>query len=220
MVNEQRREEYRLDLVRIFRTYARFYDLIEWVIPFVKVNPRRVVAAAVPADANTVLDACTGNAAVLATVAQTHTKTAVFGLDLSPDMLSLAKRRISRLGLANVQLFPGDCTRMPFPDDTFDAVTLSYGLHEMPRDVRQASLHEALRVLKPGGVFAAIDWDEPHRLRERVVARLRDMIEPDYINELFGEGLPREIAEAGFKEITSRRDIIASQLVVAEKPCD
>ncbi len=218
MVDDERREEYRRQLTKSFRHYARFYDAIEWVVPLVRLNPRRLVAEAVPQTVTMILDACTGNGAVLAAVAASHPSAAVYGLDLSPDMMALAKRRIAKLNLANAQILPGDCTKMPFPDGTFDAVTTSYGLHEMPSDIRAEALGEAMRVLKPGGLFVAIDWDEPHRLIERVIAPLRSTVEPDYIKELFGEGMARQIAAAGFVDLNARHDIILSQLVTAKKP--
>jgi len=205
-------------VVRTFARYAPFYNLVEVVLPFVRPNPRVLVAETVDADARSILDACTGNGAVLAAIARRRPAASVFGLDLSPDMLSLATRRIRRKGLTNARIHTGDCTRMPFEDETFDAVTGSYGLHEMPSDIRRAAVSEAFRVLRSGGRLVVIDWDEPHRFIERPVAAARKAVEPDWIGELFGNGLPELVREAGFEDVTSRRDIFLSQLVTGIKP--
>lgn len=218
MISDERREEHRRQITRTFGCYARFYDLIEWVVPFMRNNPRLVIARAVDPSATMILDACTGNGAVLAALAASHPSAAVLGLDLSPDMLMLAGRRIKRRGLANVQLHTGDCTRMPFDESTFDAVTASYGLHEMPADVRRAAVDEAFRVLRPGGCLFVIDWDEPRGILGRPFSALRDAIEPDWIVEIFGDGLARIISEAGFKNVAVRRDVFLSQLVIGTKP--
>lgn len=218
MITNERREEFRRDVTKTFRFYARFYDVIEWFMPMLKNNPRLMLAVAIPADAEVVLDACTGNGAVLAAIASSHPNTAVYGLDLSPDMLGLAQRRIARKRLANVQVYTGDCTKMPFSEGIFDFVTGSYGLHEMPADVRRAAVCEAFRVLKDGGRLLVIDWDEPHNWLQKLGAPLRRAIEPDWIPEIFGDGLCRLFEEAGFEDVSVRRDIFMSQMVTGTKP--
>jgi len=218
VVTEERRAEFRRQLIKTFRLYSRFYDLIEVVVPFLRANPRLEVTRKIPAEAGMVLDACTGNGAVLAALAKTHPASTVYGLDLSPDMLKLAERRIRRKRLANVKIFSGDCTKMPFPDSTFDAVAGSYGLHEMPLDIRRGALAEALRVLAPKGLLVLIDWDAPRGFLQRIVSPLRDSVEPGYIDELFGDGLARLVKEAGFEDVVVERKVILSQLVLARKP--
>lgn len=218
MTTDERREQFRRDLTRAFRCYARFYDLIEWVMPLVRHNPRTVIAQAVDVDAETILDACTGNGAVLAELAASRPDAALFGLDLSPDMLALASRRVRRRGLSNVQILSGDCTKMPFPDATFDALTASYGLHEMPAELRVATVDEALRVLKPGRKLAVIDWDQPHSRLQRLVAPLRAAVEPGWIAELYGEGLAKILESTGFTNVTIERRVFLSQLVIGTKP--
>lgn len=217
MISDERRDDFTQQLVRTFRRYARFYDLIEWVLPLLPNNPRTLVARTVDADAETILDACTGNGAVLAALARSHPGARVYGLDLSPDMLALARRRIGRAGLSNAQILEGDCTKMPFDDGTFDAVTKSYGLHEMPEDVRRAAVAEAFRVLKPGGMLIVIDWDQASGFFQRVVAFFRKRVEPGWIAELFGDGLPELVRGAGFTNLTVRGDVFLSQMVSGTK---
>jgi len=217
-ISDERRESFRQDVVRTFERYAPFYNLVELVLPFLGRNPRVLVAEAVDPEARLILDACTGNGAVLAAIARRRPAASVFGLDLSPDMLRLATRRVQRKGLTNAQLHMGDCTKMPFEDASFDVVTGSYGLHEMPADIRRAAVSESLRVLRPHGRLVVIDWDEPHRLIERPVAAARRAAEPVWMDELFGHGLPDLVRAAGFEDVRSRRDIFLSQLVTGTRP--
>jgi len=84
----------------------------------------------------------------------------VVGLDFSPAMLAIAQRRAR-------QLFPdyslkwvlGDALALPFPDGSFDAITMGYGLRNVT-DIPQA-LREICRVLKPGRRAAILDFHRP-----------------------------------------------------------
>jgi demethylmenaquinone methyltransferase/2-methoxy-6-polyprenyl-1,4-benzoquinol methylase len=76
-----------------------------------------------------------------------------FGIDLSPAMLAVAQ---PKLGLgASLQV--GDAARMPYADGAFDLLTAVLLLHEMPAQVRTASVQEFRRVVKPGGRMLIVD---------------------------------------------------------------
>jgi demethylmenaquinone methyltransferase/2-methoxy-6-polyprenyl-1,4-benzoquinol methylase len=87
----------------------------------------------------------------------------IIGLDFTEPMLRLAEARTRLLqkhgheaGLAFVR---GDALRLPFPDETFDVVTVGYGLRNLA-DLR-AGLEEIRRVLKRGGIFLSLDMGKP-----------------------------------------------------------
>ena len=93
--------------------------------------------------------------------------TTLTGLDISPDMVALARRNAEAYGLASrVEYRLGDGSRLPFDDDRFDAVFSNGSLHEWA-DPR-ATFDEIWRVLKPGGrvfisdlrrdMFAGLRW--------------------------------------------------------------
>ncbi|MFQ3623023.1 MAG: class I SAM-dependent methyltransferase, partial [Acetobacteraceae bacterium] len=81
--------------------------------------------------------------------------TAAAGIDLSREMLALARARLGAVGLARVSLRLADAARLPFADAAFDVVTLSMMLHyaEDPAEV----IAEAARVLAPGGTLAIVE---------------------------------------------------------------
>jgi ArsR family transcriptional regulator len=83
------------------------------------------------------------------------------GVDLSHDMLAVARAQIARAGLSNCSVRLGDVTRLTFPDSSFDAAVLHQVLHFLENP--SAAIAEAARVLKPGGRLLVIDF-APHGL--------------------------------------------------------
>jgi ubiquinone/menaquinone biosynthesis C-methylase UbiE len=76
------------------------------------------------------------------------------GLDLSTDMLALARKRAAELG-RTVELREGDAQELPFADSSFDTVVCTYSLCNVPDEARTVS--EMKRVLKPGGRLILVD---------------------------------------------------------------
>jgi ubiquinone/menaquinone biosynthesis C-methylase UbiE/DNA-binding transcriptional ArsR family regulator len=110
-----------------------------------------------------VLDAGTGTGRMLELLAP-HIKRGI-GIDISADMLAVARDRLTNAGIANCQVRRGDIYRLPFSDGDaktgFDAVLFHQVLHFL--DDPQAALREAIRVTRPGGRILIADF-APHEL--------------------------------------------------------
>ena len=78
----------------------------------------------------------------------------VFGLDLSPAMLEVARQKLSE----HADLRVANAAHMPYTDDSFDLVTAFLTLHEMPAATRTAVMAEMVRVLNPEGRLLLIDY--------------------------------------------------------------
>jgi ArsR family transcriptional regulator len=83
------------------------------------------------------------------------------GIDLSREMLSVARAKLSQAELKNCYVRQGDMYRLPFPDRSFDAVTIHQVLHFAAEP--QHAIAEAARVLRPSGRLVIADF-APHRL--------------------------------------------------------
>ena len=79
---------------------------------------------------------------------------AVFGIDCSPSMLSLAREKLGE----RASLHMGDASNMPYTVNTFDLVIFVLSLHEMPHSARLSALSEAFRVLKKNGRMLFVDY--------------------------------------------------------------
>ena len=83
------------------------------------------------------------------------------GMDLAEQMLAVARRKATALGLTNVTFRTGDATTLPFEANSFDAVTSRFCLMFLPEIPKAAA--EIARVLRPGGWVAAAVWSSPDK---------------------------------------------------------
>jgi demethylmenaquinone methyltransferase / 2-methoxy-6-polyprenyl-1,4-benzoquinol methylase len=83
----------------------------------------------------------------------------VTGLDFSQNMLNVGVEKVKKLGLKQVNLIHGNAMELPFPDNSFDYVTIGFGLRNVP-DYLQV-LKEMNRVLKPGGIAVCLETSQP-----------------------------------------------------------
>lgn len=83
----------------------------------------------------------------------------VIGLDFSQSMLSVAKKRNEEASYKNVSFIHGNAMELPFEDNSFDYVTIGFGLRNVP-DYMQV-LREMYRVVKPGGKVVCLETSHP-----------------------------------------------------------
>jgi demethylmenaquinone methyltransferase / 2-methoxy-6-polyprenyl-1,4-benzoquinol methylase len=119
---------------------------------------RRFLVSRIEAGSDdTVLDVATGTGAVARELIRQKGCTVV-GLDQSPEMLAEARRRLPE----DVTLIHGSADRLPFADASFDALTFTYLLRYVPDPA--ATLRELVRVVRPGGSVAGLEFAVPHGL--------------------------------------------------------
>lgn len=144
----------------LFAAVAPRYDLINDLQSFGLHRwwKRRLVRLAEVEPGCRALDLCCGTGDVAFALARAGAE--VTGLDFSEPMLTVARRRSAEGNAKNrPEFMQGDAMSLPFPDASFDVVTVSYGLRNLS-DWRRG-LAEMFRVAKPGGRVLVLDFGKP-----------------------------------------------------------
>lgn len=111
---------------------------------------------------NHLLDVATGTAdvALMAARLLKPTPQKITGIDISEGMLELGRKKIEQRGLTStITLLTGDSEAINFADNTFDAITVAFGVRNFAN--LKAGLSEMKRVLKPGGKLVVLEFSKP-----------------------------------------------------------
>ncbi|MBA4140257.1 MAG: bifunctional demethylmenaquinone methyltransferase/2-methoxy-6-polyprenyl-1,4-benzoquinol methylase UbiE [Segetibacter sp.] len=110
-----------------------------------------------------VLDVATGTGDVaILTYKILHPKK-ITGIDISEGMLEIGRTKVKKLGLEKeIELLNGDSESINFPDASFDAITVAFGVRNFEN--LEKGLKEMLRVLKPGGKLVVLEFSKPKQL--------------------------------------------------------
>jgi ubiquinone/menaquinone biosynthesis C-methylase UbiE len=149
---------------REYRKLAKRYDA-RWA-GYVEATVRETLRRLPITGGERVLDVACGTGALLAAIAAAHPGAQLTGLDLSPEMLAVAARRLG----PEVGLSVGAAEALPFGDAAFDLVVSSNAFHFFPDPA--AALAEMRRVLGPGGSLVVTDWCDDYlacRLCDRLL---------------------------------------------------
>jgi ubiquinone/menaquinone biosynthesis C-methylase UbiE/predicted ester cyclase len=140
----------------------------------------------------------------------------VTGIELSPEMAELGRRRADEVG-REIDMRVGDAETLPFPDESFDTVVCTYGLCTIPDDA--AAIRETKRVLRPGGRLLLA---EHVRSPNSIVRTIQRVLEP-FAKRFGGDHLLREpldhLAAEGFEvDEVERKKAGWVELVAARRP--
>jgi demethylmenaquinone methyltransferase/2-methoxy-6-polyprenyl-1,4-benzoquinol methylase len=145
----------------------------------------------------------------------------VIGVDISEGMLKLGVEKINKLGLQNkIELKLGDSESLPFSDNSFDAITVGFGVRNFEN--LEKGISDIYRVLKPNGMFVVLEFSKPSKFPIKQVYKLyfkyitpfvgkvfsKDNSAYTYLNESVnafpdGEDFLKVLRNAGFKETKS-----------------
>jgi len=163
--DEQSRERTHMSkgVQRIFSEAARTYEMINHLLTFgLDILLRKKAASVVPlVEDGKWLDVCSGTGEMAATLSNIADGSAqVVASDFSIDMLRVADTKPE---FTSIHRTLADSGRLPFQDDTFDLITISYATRNLnPTKERLISyLKEFKRVLKPGGMFLNLETSQP-----------------------------------------------------------
>lgn len=107
-----------------------------------------------------ILDVATGTADVALETVKRLQPDKVIGIDISTEMLEIGKKKIKKRGLDTViELQEGDSENLPFADNTFDAITVAFGVRNFEN--LEKGLTEMRRVLKENGKLVVLEFSKP-----------------------------------------------------------
>ncbi len=146
---------------KIFTTVAPYVDLLtrSFSLGMDHYWRKRAVAISGIKRGDRVLDVCAGTGELSFILARTvGNEGSIVGSDFCENMLELARKKQGDK-YANITFLFADTKKVPFPDNSFDAVTVAFGMRNIPDTI--LALKEIRRVLKPGGKFLCLELTRP-----------------------------------------------------------
>lgn len=154
-------------MAKMFNNISQRYDFLNHFLSLGidKLWRKSAIALLKPFHPQFILDVATGTGD-FAVQALSLNPQKITGIDISEGMLSVGRRKIEKLKLSHrIELQKGDSENLNFEDDTFDAVTVGFGVRNF--EDLEKGLSEIRRVLKPGAILVVLEFSRPRRFPMR-----------------------------------------------------
>jgi demethylmenaquinone methyltransferase / 2-methoxy-6-polyprenyl-1,4-benzoquinol methylase len=148
------------DIEQMFDTIAPTYDLLNrgFSLGIDTIWRKNVVKRLKALKAESILDVATGTADLAIAAAEAAPKE-IIGVDIAEQMLVVGRKKVAAKGLSDkITLKQGDSLQLPFEDQRFDAITVSFGVRNFEN--LQKGLQEMHRVLKPNGTLMVLEFSQ------------------------------------------------------------
>ncbi|MGY8934355.1 MAG: bifunctional demethylmenaquinone methyltransferase/2-methoxy-6-polyprenyl-1,4-benzoquinol methylase UbiE [Flavobacteriales bacterium] len=209
---------------KMFDAISENYDGLNRVISFgtdIKWR-KKVLAIIIDHQPESILDIATGTGDLAIKFAEKTSATKIIGLDLSEGMLSIARKKVADTELKNtIEFIKGDSEALPFKDNMFDAITVSFGIRNFEN--LEKGLSEILRVIKPKGLLIILETSVPtkfpfkqgYQFHSKTVLPLigklfsKDKVAYNYLSESasvfpYGEKLNNILRKIGFINVINK----------------
>lgn len=207
-------------VTEMFDTISKEYDGLNRVISFgIDIKWRnKVVNLVAKTNPERILDIATGTGDLALSLTNTKAKDIV-GLDISDGMLEVGRQKIKSKNLDDIiSMVIGDSEDLPFEDNSFDAITVAFGVRNFEN--LEKGLSEILRVLKPEGIFVILETSVPtnpiYRFGYKIYTKFmlptigklfsKDKVAYKYLSESasvfpYGEALNNILKQIGFSKV-------------------
>ncbi len=159
--DNQSPEGKKIQVEQMFDSIASRYDFLNHTLSLGidKGWRKKAIASIGKNNPKQILDVATGTAD-LAIACLTLNPDSIIGIDISQNMLNVGIKKINDQGYADkIKLMKGDSENLPFSNNTFDAITVAFGVRNFEN--LDKGLKEIARVLKPGGTLAVLEFSKP-----------------------------------------------------------
>jgi demethylmenaquinone methyltransferase / 2-methoxy-6-polyprenyl-1,4-benzoquinol methylase len=136
-------------------------------------------------DPKTILDVATGTGDLAIMASRLLHAEKITGIDISKGMLEVGRQKIINAGISNVELLNGDSEAINFNDNSFEAVTVAFGVRNFQNLER--GLTEILRILKPGGKLVILEFSKPRLLPVKAIYNLYMKIVAPWVGKIFSK---------------------------------
>jgi len=144
------------DVQNTFDNIAGNYDKLNSIMSLgTHQNWRKKATEQIIVKPDTILDLCCGTADWTIMLAKRYPHARITGLDFSSGMLKRGQQKVGQSGVTNITLKIGDAMNLSFADNSFDVVSIGFGLRNVP-DANKV-LQEIYRILKPGGQLICLE---------------------------------------------------------------
>ncbi len=213
-------EDKKHQIARMFNNISGRYDFLNHFLSLGidRSWRRKAVSYLKKSNPKMILDIATGTGDLAIEISHMNPEK-IFGVDISTDMLEIARNKIKKRGLNEViQFLEGDSEQLIFEDNKFDAVSVAFGVRNFQN--LEIGLSEMLRVLKPGGKLMILEFSQPTNpvfkklytfYSSAIAPKIGKAVSKDaaaytYLNESvkafpYGEEFCKILANVGYKDI-------------------
>ena len=208
----------------MFNNIAPEYDRFNYIASMTidKIWRKRAILSLKPFAPRKVLDIATGTGDLAILISKKLKPEIVIGCDISEGMMNVARNKCQKRGISNVKFEKEDCTALSYPDNSFDAVTSSFGIRNFQE--LDKALGEMCRVLRKEGKLVLLELSTPVKFPMKQLFPIYARYFMPLLGRLFskdtkaykylpdsiasfpqGEVLESAIKRAGFSEVEFRR---------------
>lgn len=160
-------------IAAMFDRISPKYDALNHLLSFNidKVWRRKTAKVVAKSNPKAILDLATGTADLAIELAKRNPQARIIGVDFSEKMLAIGKEKVLQQNFEDqIELVQGDAANLPFVDNSFDAVTIAFGVRNF--EDLDKGLSEMLRVMKPEGQVVILEFSNPEKFPVKQVYRL------------------------------------------------
>lgn len=219
--NESKAEQVEKMFNNIAPAYDKLNHALSWNID--KSWRKKAIALLKPFNPQHIMDVATGTGDFAIQACRTLQPEELIGTDISEGMMNVGREKVKREGLEkSISFQREDCTKLSFPENRFDAITVAFGIRNF--EDLDRGLQEMYRVLTPGGHLVILELSEPDYFpmkqlyavySKAVIPTLGKLLSKDrsaytYLPQSIkafpqGEVMQKIIRKAGFSQVSFKR---------------